>query len=399
MNGSTALATEATSLETEFVLGLLRRVGNPDEVDSRLREIADANPDWHAILELVSRHRLHAVLRRTLDEAAVTAPEEIETMLTARNHETSVENLQHSRQLYEIVELFRSNDIAALPYKGPVLAEAAYGSVGDRSFGDLDLLVATEDVAAACDLLERRGYERINFAGVSVERLIDGTVFRWGKEFRFVDPEGGFPVELRFGFIGGRRSDTEIFSDLWERRTSSTLTGQSLATLSPEDRALLLLVHGTKHGWRQLSWVYDVALVCRQDIDWDRVLTRAKRYSWLYAVLYGIGVLTGLTGLSAPTAVQSDLESSRLCSWGANRTVAHLRNGLGSDLTYLEPITTALFLNDGPFGALADVLDEILAPRKADYEWIPLPPRLYPLYYFVRPFHLFVTALRWFTDR
>jgi hypothetical protein len=277
MNGSTALATEATSLETELVLGLLRRVGNPDEVDSRLREIADANPDWHAILELVSRHRLHAVLRRTLDEAAVTAPEEIETMLTARNHETSVENLQHSRQLYEIVELFRSNDIAALPYKGPVLAEAAYGSVGDRSFGDLDLLVATEDVAAACDLLERRGYERINFAGVSVERLIDGTVFRWGKEFRFVDPEGGFPVELRFGFIGGRRSDTEIFSDLWERRTSSTLTGQSLATLSPEDRALLLLVHGTKHGWRQLSWVYDVALVCRQGVDASEEVQLAVR--------------------------------------------------------------------------------------------------------------------------
>jgi len=69
-----------------------------------------------------------------------------------------------------------------------VLAEVAYGSVGDRSFGDLDLLVAADDVASACDLLERRGYERINFADVPVETLVDGTPFRWGKEFRFVDP-------------------------------------------------------------------------------------------------------------------------------------------------------------------------------------------------------------------
>jgi len=71
-----------------------------------------------------------------------------------------------------------------------VLAEVAYGSVGDRSFGDLDLLVAADDVASACDLLERRGYERINFADVPVETLVDGTPFRWGKEFRFVDPDG-----------------------------------------------------------------------------------------------------------------------------------------------------------------------------------------------------------------
>lgn len=41
--------------------------------------------------------------------------------------------------------------------------------------------------------------------------------------------------------------------------------------------------------------MYDLALVCRQDVDWDAVLARAERYSWLRAVLYGIGVLTELT--------------------------------------------------------------------------------------------------------
>jgi len=129
-----------------------------------------------------------------------------------------------------------------------------------------------------------------------LETLVDGTPFRWGKEFRFVDPDGGLLVELRFGFIGGSRSDAEIFSDLWKRRTSSTLTGRTLSTLSPEDRALLLLVHGTKHGWRQLSWVYDIALIYKQDIDWEVVLTRAKTYRWLRAVLYGSAVMTELTG-------------------------------------------------------------------------------------------------------
>ncbi|TKX47227.1 hypothetical protein EXE41_06265 [Halorubrum sp. SD690R] len=392
--GLSRSTTESVTPETEFVLGLLRRIGNADEVDARLCEIAAAGPDWDVILDLVARHRLCSVLKHAFNEAAITAPDEVVAALSARKRETAVANLGHSRQLYDIVELFGENDIAALPYKGPVLAAEAYGSVGDRSFGDLDLLVAADEVAAACDLLEQRGYRRINFADVPVDRLVDGTVFRWGKEFRFVDPDGGLPVELRFGFIGGSRSDTEIFSDFWERRTPTSLTGRSLSVLSPEDRALLLLVHGTKHGWRRLSWVYDVALVCRQDVDWDAVLARAERYSWLRAVLYGIGVLTELTGLSAPTAVRPRLESSRLCSWGAKQTAARLRRDLTADLTNLEPITTAIFLNDGMSGVVADGIDEVLAPRKADHEWVTLSPRLYPLYYLVRPFHLLFSTIK-----
>lgn len=47
------------------------------------------------------------------------------------------------------------------------------------------------------------------------------------------------------------------------------------------------------------------------------------------------------------------------------------------------------------FGAVADGIDEVLAPRKADYEWVTLSPHLYPLYYLVRPFHpLFSTIKR-----
>jgi hypothetical protein len=190
-----------------------------------------------------------------------------------------------------------------------------------------------------------------------------------------------------------------IFWDLWERRTRSTLTGQTLSTLSPEDRALLLLVHGTKHGWRQLLWVYDLAEIYKQDIDWHVVLTRAKKYRWRHAVLYGIAVLTEFTGLSVPSAMESELKSSRLCSWGANQTVKQIRNNLGGVLTHLEPVTTAMFLNDSLSGAFAACLDEVLAPRKTDYEWISLPPRLYPLYYLVRPCHVFVNTIKRFTGQ
>ncbi|GAA0540604.1 nucleotidyltransferase family protein [Halorubrum ejinorense] len=388
--------TETPTSETEFVFGLLERVGDPDAVADRLREIGNDLPDWEVILELASRHRLHSPLRRTLESVAVDHPRSIDETLDAQHRRNSIENLRHSRQLCDIIDLFESNDIEATPYKGPILAEAAYGSIGDRSFGDLDLLVAPDDVRSAAELLERHGYERTNFSDIPVETLVNGTVFRWGKEFRFVDRDGGLPVELRFGFIGGRRSDHSIFADLLDRRTPTDLAGRTVPALSPEDRALLLLVHGTKHGWRQLSWVYDVALVLagEREIDWEAVTTRARQYHWLNAVLYGVSVVTELTGLSVPDPVRSELESSRLCSVGARRTVAMLRADPMADLTFLEPITTAAFLNDNLRGSVTDAVNEVLAPRKADYQWLPLPPRFHRLYYLTRPCHLCVSTIK-----
>ena len=392
------MSTVPTSA-AEFTLGLLQRIGDSAAIDPQLKAIASADPDWNAIFNLVSRHRLHSALRRTLNNIDITVPPAYTQTLETRYRENSLTNLDYVRQLYELTDLFNAHDVVALPYKGPVLAEVGYGGVGDRSFGDLDFLVAKDDVEAACSLLEDHGYERLNFTDIPVTTLVDGTPFRWGKEFRFITGGGGLPVELRFGFIGGNRSDSGVISDFWNRRTSVELAGRSVSTLSPEDRALLLLVHGTKHGWRQLSWVYDIGQIREHDIDWDIVLRRAEEYSWRNAVLYGLAVTSELTGQPVPDVIESELDSDRLCSFGARQTVARIRAHPTADFTHLEPITTAMFLNDTVGGVLSDGFDEVLAPRKTDYELMSLPPQLFFLYYLVRPGNLCARAIKRLTDR
>ncbi len=384
----------STTIEIEFVFTLLQRVGKREESNYRIEEIGKAGPDWDVILELVSKHGLKSVLRETISDTAVDPPEGVVRMLDEEYRENSLENLGNSRQLYELSELFESNNIAAIPYKGPVLAELAYGSIGDRSFGDLDFLVAKDDIKRACDVLERYGYERINFADIPVETLVDGSLFRWGKEFRFIKADGGLPVELRFGFIGGDHANSTIIADLWERRTPTSLAGGTVPALSSEDRALLLLAHGTKHGWRRLSWVYDIALILQQKVDWETVLARADQYRWRNAVLYGLAVTAELTSLPVPEEIRLELDSSRLCSWGADQTVNHLRSAASENLLFLEPITTALFLNDDLRGAFVEGIHEIMAPRKADHDWVQLPLGMYSLYYLVRPCRLAVNSFK-----
>ena len=386
------------ALSDEFLIHLLD--DSRDQTDSAAGTgiMSEQDLDWSKIRDIVLRHRVESSFLNVLHNAAVEPPEEIGLTLEERVRETSLRNLEYSRQLHELSDLFNEYDITALPFKGPVLAEIAYDSVSDRCFDDLDFLVHSEDIQKACQLLEEEGYKRINFPGISVETLIDGTVFRWGKELRFVNPDNGVPVELRFGFIGGERSDLDIISEFWERRTVVSVAGETLPVLSPEDRALLVLVHGTKHGWRRLSWVSDTVSIVQQDIDWETVMTRAKKYRWRNATIYGLAVVKQLADVTVPDPVKSEIESNRLCLWGAQRTATCIQKHPEDKLEYLEPIATALYLNDQLSGAVAEGINELFAPRKADYELIKLPQPLHPVYTLIRMYRVGRTKLRGLID-
>jgi len=54
-------------------------------------------------------------------------------------------NVFLTNKLFEILNLFKKNDILALPFKGPVLAESVYGDLSLRQFVDLDILVHNHD--------------------------------------------------------------------------------------------------------------------------------------------------------------------------------------------------------------------------------------------------------------
>src|SRR6266853_6190857 len=65
---------------------------------------------------------------------------------------------------------------------------------------------------------------------------------------------------------------------LWRHRTSITLAGSELPSLTPEALLLLLAVHGAKHCWESLGWLADVAwfLNAQPDLDWKHAMALAR---------------------------------------------------------------------------------------------------------------------------
>ncbi|MDB2262059.1 nucleotidyltransferase family protein [Halorubrum ezzemoulense] len=383
-----------TTPEADFVFNLVRQIGNPDQAEERLREIAHTDPDWSDVLTLAGGHGIVPLLNESISGIEELVPREYAQTVQSRCRSRALENIRYVERLHDLNDAFRENQIRVIPYKGPVVAEVAYGSISCRWFSDLDFLVIEEDPLDAHGVLQDQGYKQTEFAGIPPSKLVNGSIFQWEGEFHFLNERDEIPIDLRHQFVGKYRNAEGLFSDLWERRTSVSLAGESVPALSPEDRVVLLLAHGTKHGWCRLSWVCDVALLLQQDIQWNDIIDRAAQYGWKTAVLLGIAVAAELAEIDVPRSVRRQISADPRANIGSAILCALFSADPTGDRLDLDPLTIILLLNNTPRDSLREAFNKAVSPWPSDYQWISLPQKLYPLYYLVRPIRILLHKIK-----
>jgi hypothetical protein len=280
-----------------------------------------------------------------------------------------------------------------------VLTAAVYGELGRRSFADLDLLVAPEDVSAVTTVLQEEGYELTE----SVPRRDDSVLFGGPGtppllvEYPLQRPTDGIRTEIRWQIGQFTRPFGAEFGTLWRNREQVAVGGQPLDGLSSIDRLLVLAHHGTKHLWTQLKWVCDIAAWVRENstVSWSRVFDRAEQYGVERSVLVALALTEALLQYDLPSAVETRLRSDARATALASEAV----DRYGSRVTDpTPPIPTDLSTWDrtwynaraadsarAAFTVLWRSYFQTVAPGRKDYNVVPLPPALYPVYYLVRP--------------
>jgi hypothetical protein len=73
----------------------------------------------------------------------------------------SARNLLLTTELLKILDLFDSEGIPAVPFKGPVLAAQLYEDAALREFNDIDILVPRQNAFKALRMLQYLGYPAI----------------------------------------------------------------------------------------------------------------------------------------------------------------------------------------------------------------------------------------------
>jgi hypothetical protein len=270
----------------------------------RIRKSIRAGLDWVHLLELAEAHGMRPLVYRHI---SAVCPDQVpagvlETFrgLVSLN---AARNLSLTRELLSLLSDFSSSGILAVPYKGPVLAEAIYGSLALREFADLDILVRPEDALQARALMLARTY-RPQYELTSEH---DRAFRRNYCEYTFTHPSSGTVVEIQWDITPRFFSLTLDREGLEKRLGTVTLLGRETVSLSPEDLLFILCVHGSKHAWSQLEWICGVAELTRihRHLDWDLVLSLADGSSARRMLGLGLALARDLLDAELPTRISS----------------------------------------------------------------------------------------------
>lgn len=379
---SALAAATATDRRPEHDLLLACAASCSDaERDRRVSDVLARGVDWDLVLRLARGHGLLALLHWHLDRLGYPdVPVAVARELRDEFRSTSWRNVFLMGELLQLVELFAANGIAAIPFKGPVLAATVYGNVALRQFSDLDVLVQARDRVRARDVLLANGFalyqEWDQVQQFNHEYTLVAKGGRVGVDVHWeVFPQSVFPVQA---------------AGLWERSESATMAGREVATFSPEDTLLILCVHGDTHLWERLKWVCDVArlLDAYPALDWGQVLRRARRSGSERILFLGLSVAGDLLGARIPEDIERRIRADRAVATLATEVIARLFRAEALTAVSLDLERSIFQLRSRP--RLWDKIRLAATPNETDWALLPLPASLYPLYYLVRPFRLLI---------
>ena len=353
-----------------------------DEARARVRRRLGGPIDWDAVLDSARRHGIAPLVYLELRAApGGLVPPDALARLQAFYFENTRRCLLLTGWLRRVVDALAAAGVQAIPYKGPVLAALAYGSIASRQAGDLDILIDPGDLAAAREALHAEGFR----AQIPLEGWQERQLVRSAHPYGLVrDPEG-IVLELHWS-VSPRSLSAGLGGKLpRERLEEVEAAGTTFLTLPADVLLVALCVHGAKHVWERLGWIVDVAELIRRrpGLDWAGVLARAGEAGHLRELLLGCLLARDLLGTDLPEILSRRIAADPRLPALARVARAQLALTAHGRLGIAE---TARF-HLGVRGTWRDRLAYFrfaMMPTVADWTAVPLPRWLAPLHYPLR---------------
>ena len=355
--------------ENEFLLCIARReFTNPR-----------AGLDWDYIFNTAQAHGLLPLLHKHLSKA------DVPLHFLSRLKRESVANSQSilhliAKQL-RVYKLFKENEIPVALFKGPLLAQMAYGDFSLRQAGDIDMLIHRQHFTRARSLLESLGYEM--YPKLTAPQL--ASHLNNHCEIQFVRDDWFTVVDLHWdlaprSFVFKLKAD-EVMS----RLQSVALAGTVVETFSAEDSVLYQAMHGAKHLWRCLEWITALAETIRAtpSINWDVVIDRAVQAHATRILALGLRLVENFCHTPIPNAVDPDRSMQRMA-----QNIREQIFATGGPAHSTETNLYNLRIMDRKRDALLSACRALFVPTLSDWQALALPPRLHSLYYAFRPLRL-----------
>ena len=299
---------------------------NPGQADEdAVRQILDGAIDWALFARKALEHGLAELAGNNLTRMAPDrVPADLLDAFDGILRRARQRNQLLFDELARLIETLANSQIAAIPFKGPVLALGVYGDIGLRAFSDLDFLVHDSDMTAAVKILRTLGYERkdvLTEAQIEMLQRIQGQEVLSNKTL-------GIGVEPHTRLTPMQMALDIDYAGLWRRARRADFCGRNMLTLAPEDEFLMLAVHGGKEMWWSIKWACDVGafLKANPGLDWAAVAERARLQGCLRMVLLAASLARKYLDAAVPEFIAAAERSDPAISGMVGRIAAHWRS-------------------------------------------------------------------------
>ena len=369
-------------MELQLVLACARAQLNPAAAE----EIASASGqplDWLKAIDLASGHRLSPVLISQVQQhVAARVPERVRLCLIERFRAHTIRNFELTRELLDILSLLEKSGVDALAFKGPVLAQQLYGDLSLREFLDLDILVPPSDAWTVIALLSAKGFEP-NF-------ILTRRQFARYQRSRFdmglYHPARRVLVEVHWALVSPGYTFSPAAEMAWESVQSVSIAGRSIKTFSSENQLLCSCLNQAKHNWWRLGWLMDLAALIHRSpaMDWQQIQNRAGSFGTARMIRVSLRLVQRLFQVTLSGKITEWVAGDACSIKIAERILKRLLlvDTRAEQPAPLDPLFRA------SMESLADRafywFDNALRPTPLEWALLPLPDRLYPLYYPIR---------------
>jgi hypothetical protein len=368
---------------------LLLSAISPDrtpENDDRIRAFAARTLDWDYLFVFARRHGvLQLVYSQLQQRAADLIPPNHLQRLQKYFQENSARNVLLTAELGRLIDLLESANIEAVPYKGPVLALFAYGNVSLRRFVDLDVLVRKEDVSRAIDLLLTDGYDFSKPLSLSQRELL----LRTQHNLQLRRDKRQLIVELHWEVASNLFASSVQADDFWSCLSEIKLNQANIKSLNVEDMLFSLCVHGSRHLWERLLWICDIGwIVARHQVNWSKLLDRARRTQSQRMFLLGLYLSAKLPGVRFPELIMNEFEKDGALEVLANGILKTLFEGAEHVPASRRQIFRYNWQIRKDWSSRARYIRYALSPTDRDVHTMELPGALSFGYYVTRPIRM-----------
>ncbi len=293
--------SDATVSSEITVLCLAARKQQTDITKAALQKLFIRPFGWNHFLCVARHHRVTALIYKTLQNLEPqTVPKEILQSLKMECYARVLFNQMLVQQLIEIVAGLKQAGILAIPFKGPSLAQMAYGDIALRTYADLDLWVSYQTFADTIEWLKTQGFQVV-------------SSLQW--ECQMVHPETSVNLDLHHSITPSKFPFKLTFEQAKAHLSYQPLAGQLLPQLSPEDMLLVQCIGWCKDCWGRsalLGQLCDVAelLQSQPTLQWQSLLERTQQLDSLGMMLLTLATAHEWLGAPLPTEILNLIQES-----------------------------------------------------------------------------------------